>query len=72
MITDTEIKIKGFQILEKHLGNIEAERFIALLQREPFDYTQWRQNIDEDLAIEEISSNAMAYKNKNTERKSLI
>ena len=41
MITDTEIKTKGFQILAQSLGNVEAERFIALIQREPFDYTKW-------------------------------
>jgi hypothetical protein len=45
MMTDTEIKSKGLQILTKHLGNIEAEKFIALIQREPFDYTKWRQGM---------------------------
>ena len=32
------------------LGDVEAERFIALIQREPFDYTKWRQELDEDLS----------------------
>ncbi len=40
MITDTEIKTRGIQLLAKYLGDVEAERFIALIQREPFDYTQ--------------------------------
>lgn len=31
MITDTEIKTKGLQVLTQYLGNIEAERFIALI-----------------------------------------
>jgi len=68
MITDTEIKTKGFQVLAKYLGNVEAERFIALIQREPFDYTKWRQDMDEDLSLEEISQKAMAYRNKITEQ----
>ncbi|MDA3923068.1 MAG: hypothetical protein PF904_00020 [Kiritimatiellae bacterium] len=63
MITDTEIKITGFQILAKNMGDVEAERFIALIQREPFDYTKWRENIDEDLTIEQISSKAMKIRN---------
>lgn len=67
MMTDTEIKSKGLQILTKHLGNIEAEKFIALIQREPFDYTKWRQGMDEDLSIEEISHKAMALRIKDTE-----
>lgn len=66
MITDTEIRIKGLQILAEHLGDIEAERFIALIQREPFDYTKWRQGLDEELSIEQISQNAMALKNRHT------
>jgi hypothetical protein len=67
MMTDTEIKSKGLQILTKHLGDIEAEKFIALIQREPFDYTKWRQGLDEDLSIEEISQKAMALRMKDTE-----
>jgi len=66
-MTDTEIKSKGLQILVKHLGDIEAEKFIALIQREPFDYTKWRQGLDEDLSIEEISQKAMALRMKDTE-----
>lgn len=64
MITDSELKSKGLQILAKHLGNIEAEKFVALIQREPFDYTKWRQDLDEDLSVEEISRKAMAFRNK--------
>jgi len=60
MITDTEIRIKGLKALTESLGDVEAERFISLIQREPFDYTKWRQGLDEDLSIEEISKRAMA------------
>ena len=59
MITDTEIKLKGVQVLAEHLGDVEAERFIALIQREPFDYTEWRRGLDEELSIELISKKAM-------------
>jgi len=59
MITDAEIKQKGIHILSQYLGDVVAERFIALIQRERFDYTQWRQEMDEELTIEEISRNAM-------------
>jgi hypothetical protein len=70
MMTDTEIRVKGLQILAEYIGDIEAERFIALIQREPFDYTKWRQGIDEDLSIEEISKKAMALRMKLTEQAS--
>ncbi|MEZ5536408.1 MAG: hypothetical protein R3F02_12380 [Thiolinea sp.] len=64
MITDTEIKVKGLQMLAKHLGDVEAERFVALIQREPFDYTKWRQDLDDDLSLEEISQKAMDYQSQ--------
>ncbi len=64
MITDTEIKVNGIHFLAQHLGDVGAERFIALIQREPFDYTQWRQKIDENLTLAKISNNAMNLRNK--------
>ena len=67
MITDTELRLKGIRVLAKSLGDVEAERFIALIQREPFDYTQWRQDRWEDLSIDEISRKAMMLREKNTQ-----
>ena len=68
MITDTEIRAKGVQILSQHLGDVETERFIALIQREPFDYTKWRREMDEGLSIAEISRRAMSLRTQNTEQ----
>lgn len=68
MITDTEIRINGLQLLAKYLGDVEAERFIALIQREPFDYTKWREGLDENLTIEEISRRAMTFKAKRADQ----
>ncbi|MGR3319311.1 MAG: hypothetical protein ACUZ8O_12655 [Candidatus Anammoxibacter sp.] len=60
MMTDTEVKINGFKALSNSLGLVEAERFIALIQREPFDYTKWREKgLETGLSIEEISQKAM-------------
>lgn len=70
MITDTEIRVKGIQILAQYLGDIEMERFVALIQREPFDYTQWRQDIDADESIEDISRKAMERRSKPVEPRS--
>ncbi len=64
MITDTEIKTRGIQILAQYLGDVEAERFIALIQREPFDYTRWRSTFNEELSVAEISHKAMLLRNK--------
>ena len=68
MITDPESKLKGIHLLSEYLGDVEAERFITLIQREPFDYTKWRQGLDENLSIEEISRQAMLLR-KNSQLK---
>ena len=64
-MTDTEIKIKGMNILTKNMGLIETERFISLIQRDKFDYTKWRKNLFEGLSGEEISEKAMEYRKGN-------
>jgi hypothetical protein len=61
MKTDTILKVEGMNILGKYLGPVDAERFVALMSREPFDYTDWRQNIDEGTNIRELSKKAMDY-----------
>jgi len=40
MFTDTEIKTAGIRALVAALGDVQAEKFIALINREPFDYTK--------------------------------
>ena len=50
----------GMKVLIEHLGNIDAERFISILLREPFDYTEWRKdNLCVGMTVEEISKEAM-------------
>ena len=41
------------------LRSVAAERFIAPIQREPFDYTSWQRTLWDDKSIEEISHMAM-------------
>ncbi len=67
MMTNTEIKVKGLQILTKSLGLVEAERFVALIQQEPFDYTKWRDGLFEDLTVEDISKKAMELRKQKAE-----
>jgi hypothetical protein len=64
MMTDTELKIKGFNTLVDTLGEIDAERFITLILREPFDYTKWQKNLWENRSLQEISRAAMQQRKK--------
>lgn len=64
MITDAEIKIKGIEALINTLGAVEAERFISLVMREPFDYTKWQRTLWVDKSVTELSAAAMQLRNK--------
>jgi len=58
MRTNTVLKDEGMRILAEQLGLVDAERFIALLRREPFDYTQWRQELYKDVPLDKFLKDA--------------
>jgi hypothetical protein len=49
------------EALLDRLGRVDAERFIASIIREPFDYTEWQRKLFNDLSVEELSAKAQAY-----------
>ncbi|MFL6197264.1 MAG: hypothetical protein ACJ75H_23960 [Thermoanaerobaculia bacterium] len=59
MITDEELKVQGLRALIAALGDVQAERFVSLLTRAPFDYTKWRATLWPDAGVEELSRQAM-------------
>jgi hypothetical protein len=65
MRTDTLIRTEGMDTLIENLGLVEAERFVMLIQKEPFDYTKWQENLFKDMTIDEIYNNAAELRKKN-------
>ncbi len=65
-ITDTEVRIKGMEALIAALGEVQAEKFITLIMREPFDYTTWQRTLWNDKSIDEISRMAMERRQRTT------
>jgi len=61
MRTDTVLRCDGMKALVEQLGIVEAERFVALIQREPFDYTEWRQSLFENVPLDVFLENARQY-----------
>ena len=59
MKTDTEIRIEGTEALIRTMGELAAERYIALIQRESFDYTKWQKKLWSEKSIEQLSEEAM-------------
>ncbi len=61
-MTDSEIKKRGMQALLNELGELEAERFITLMNRDSFDYTVWQRNLWQSKTVSDISREAMDYR----------
>ncbi|MGZ8918191.1 MAG: hypothetical protein ACXW0Q_13330 [Methylovulum sp.] len=58
MKTDSEIMNAGFESIFSSLGMVDAERFIALLKRDKFDYTEWQRELWPDETVESLSEKA--------------
>ena len=54
MKTDNVLRYEAMNLLIKGLGEVETERFIYLVKREHFDYTEWQRTLWEDLTIDEV------------------
>jgi len=62
MRTDSVVRTEGMSILLDRLGRVDAERFISLILREPFNYTTWRENLNnEPISLRELSRQAMEH-----------
>ena len=53
-LSDEELVEQGYACLLEHLGSVVTERFIAYIQHERLDYTQWRKKHFGDKAAEAI------------------
>lgn len=61
MRTDSIIMYEGMQALREKLDIVEAEKFISLILRENFDYTEWQQDLWKDKTVDEIFYAAKTY-----------
>ena len=58
MKTDSEIINTGFESIFSKLGMVDAERFIMLIKRDKFDYTDWQKDLWPDETVESLSKKA--------------
>ena len=67
MRSDALIKSDGMRALAENLGIIEAERFITLVLREPFDYTDWQHNLYGNMSVKELYDKIVEYETDEAE-----
>jgi len=63
-MSDIELKRKGISLLINHLGEVDAEKFISLMNKEGFDYTEWQKQLFSGYEPKQLSSEPMNYKKR--------
>ncbi len=64
MKSDIQLRSDAMQLLRTQLGLVESERFIALIARDSFDYTRWRQNQWKDATVAQIAEESRQLRRK--------
>jgi hypothetical protein len=54
MRSDNVLQHEAMELLMLKFGAVDAERFISMIKRDTFDYTEWRRSQWNDMTIEEI------------------
>lgn len=65
MVSDIEIMNRGIHCLLEKLGVVETERFIAVINKEKFDYTDWQREWFSNMSSDEFNEAAVAYSKNN-------
>jgi hypothetical protein len=63
MKTDTVVRVEAMDALITALGEVDAERFICMMKRDTFDYTEWQRELWKGKSIEEIHNIATMHEN---------
>ncbi|MCM1542320.1 MAG: hypothetical protein NC121_13800 [Blautia sp.] len=56
-----ELMDAGYACLVEKLGVVDAERFVAMIKRDSFDYTLWRREYFDNMDLDQVSDEADAY-----------
>ncbi len=59
--TTVEVLNQGMKCLVDGMGLVNAERFIATVMREKFDYTKWQRDHFDTISSEQLHNEAVKY-----------
>ena len=63
-MAENELTAKCMDILVDQVGPAEAERFVYVLNRENFDYTEWQRNLFEDESVDSLFDKIDAFQKR--------
>ena len=61
-MNDTVLSQSALKCLIDNLGIVQTERFISLIIKEPFNYTEWQKDLYSDMSPDEFFSAVSEWK----------
>ena len=61
-MNDTVLSRSAVKCLIENFGVVQTERFIALIIKEPFDYTKWQGDLYSEMTVDELFDSASNWK----------
>jgi hypothetical protein len=61
-MNDTVLRQSAIKCLIANFGVVQTERFISLIIKEPFDYTEWQRGMYDDMTVDELFNAASEWK----------
>ncbi|MBZ9571448.1 hypothetical protein KQY27_07800 [Methanobrevibacter sp. TMH8] len=61
MKSEAVLRSEVMKSLIKNFGLVDAERFIDIIKRDEFDYTEWQRDLWKDKTTAEIHNEAKQY-----------
>jgi hypothetical protein len=61
-VNDTVLGQTAMKCLIENFGIVQAERFISLVLKEPFDYTAWQRDLYDGMTVDEVFQAAADWK----------
>ena len=60
-ISDNELTMRGMNLLKDEFGPVDAERFIYVMTRDGFDYTEWQHDLFQGETVKSLGEKMMAF-----------
>ena len=60
-ISDNELTMRGMNLLKAEFGPVDAERFVYVMTRDGFDYTEWQKDLFKGETVRSLGEKMMAF-----------
>lgn len=60
-ISDSELTMRGMNLLKEEFGPVDAERFVYVMTRDGFDYTEWQQGLFAGETVRSLGEKMIAF-----------